>query len=455
MRRLSIRARLTLWYGVVLFIVLVFASMLVVTVHARLERDRLDEELAAALHTVSGVMRNEIDERLALKEAAGDMLDELNLPGISVGILDESGVLLAATPAVPRPTDGQLRDATLPVVVDLGGDRVRVRSAPAHHHAFAFHVAAWTSMQGVEREDRTLRDALLLGVPIALLLAGVGGWLIATRSLQPLAAMARQADAIDQGLQGARLAVPNPGDELGSVAKAFNALLDRVGGSLRAQRAFMADASHQLRTPVSVVRTAAQVTLSRTARSDEEYRDSLEIVSRQAERLSKMVDDMFMLAMVDAEGRPLQRAPLYLNEIVDGVARDAAPLAIERGLAIAAAADDDVPFTGDEHLLRQMIWNLVDNALRHAPAGTTIALALERQPGQVHILVTDAGSGVGLADRERVFDRFVRLEGSGGTAGAGLGLPIARWIAQAHGGQLAIDDIGHGCRFRITLPLAD
>ena len=454
MTRLSIRARLTLWYSVVLFVVLVVAGLLVITVHGQIELARLDNELAAALQTVAGVLRTEIDERMELKQAAGDMFEELNLAGLGVAVLDEGGASLAATNA--GLSEAQLKDVgTRPAFFDGHDGRWRARATVAQYRGFTFRLAVWASMQPLDREDTTLREAVLLGVPLALVLAGMGGWVITTRALRPLADMALQADAIDQGLKRARLTVPNPTDELGSVAKAFNALLDRVAGAMGEQRAFMADASHQLRTPVSVVRTAAQVTLSRPNRTDDEYRESLDIVSHQAQRLTRMVDDMFMLAMVDADGRPLQRAALYINEIIDSVARDAALLGIEREITITSAAPEDVPFTGDEHLIRQMLWNLVDNALRYAPVHSTIALAVERRPGVVHITVADEGPGVAPADRDRIFNRFVRLESSGGTAGAGLGLPIARWIAEAHGGQLALDDERHGCRFRITLPAAD
>jgi heavy metal sensor kinase len=456
--RLSIRARLTLWYGVVLLLVLAIAGVAIVSLHARLELARMDEELAGAAQTVAGVVRAEIDERLALPPAAADMLDQLNLPGIGVAVVTPAGEIVASTSRVrePRVSDDQIKSAPAsPDFVTHGDERMRRLSRVDHYRNFSYVVAVWTSGEDSERETGTLRQAIWTGLPLALLLASAGGWAIARSSLRPLADMARQADSVDRGLTDAQLHVPNPDDELGLMARAFNRLLWRVSESLRVQRAFMADASHQLRTPVSVVRTTAQVTLSREDRSAEEYRESLEIVTRQSQRLTKMVDDMFMLAMVDANGRPLQRAPLYLNELVDGVARDAAPLALERGVTVANTPGDDLPCNGDEHLLRQMLWNLVDNALRYSPAGSTITMSISKRGDQAEVAVTDDGPGIPAADRERVFDRFVRLESAGGAAGAGLGLPIARWIAEAHGGTLALADTAGGCCFRITLPCTD
>lgn len=412
--RLSIRARLTLWYSVVLLAVLAVAGIAVVSLHSRLGRERVDDELAAAAETAQGVLRNEINERLALPEAVDDMLEELNLPAFGIAVLNPAGELLGSTNArAPHLEQASIKSApSTPAFADDRGDRMRILGVSGRHDKYDYRVVVWTSMQPLARESATLQQAIWLGVPVAIALAAIVGSVIAKHSLQPL------------------------------------------DDALRMQRAFMADASHQLRNPVSIVRTSAQVTLSREERSSDEYRESLEIIGRQSERLSKMVDDMFMLAMVDAQGRPLQRAPLYVNEIIDDVVRDAQPLTIERGVTIARDDSEDVPFEGDEELIKQMIWNLVENAIRHSPAGGAIRLSLARSAAGIEITVSDDGPGIAAADRDRVFNRFVRLESASGGAGAGLGLPIAKWIAEAHGGGVVLDDTPHGCRFRITLPVS-
>lgn len=414
MSRLSIRARLTLWYSFVLFAALAVAGVVVISLQSRLGLQRIDAELVDAASTVKGVLRNEIDERLALPEAADDMLNELKLPGIGVAVLTTDGAVLASTnDRAPHLPEAAITSATTtPTYAGNAAEQFRRLSSGDAHGPDRYTIVVWTSMQQLALERATLQQAIWLGVPIAIALASFFGSMIAKRSLRPL------------------------------------------DDALNMQRAFMADASHQLRTPVSVVRTAAQVTLSRSDRTADEYRESLEIISRQSQRLSKMVDDMFMLAMVDAHGRPLQRAPLYLDEVIGDVVRDAQPLAVERAVTLTNTPVDEVPFTGDEHLLRQMIWNLVENAVRHASAGGRIELSLSRNVDHLEIVVADDGPGIAAADRSRVFDRFVRLETASGGAGAGLGLPIARWVAEAHDGSLVLDDAARGCRFRITLPLA-
>jgi len=452
--QLTIRARLTLWYSAVLFAVLIGAATGVLSLHERLEVARVDEELIAAAHTVNGVLRNEFSERLTPLEAVHDMLEELDLPLTGVAVVDPAKGVLGSRMSGPLQLDQTLILAATETPTFAGQqNEIRIRSVGSDIDGVRYHIVVWNALGEVDREEDTLQRALVLGIPLALLLAVVGGWAVGSRSLRPLADMAQQANEIGPRGSGQRLTVANPGDELGTLAGAFNALLGRLSVSLQAQRAFMADASHQLRNPVSVVRTAAQVTLSRPDRTDEEYRESLEIIARQSVRLTKMVDDMFTLALADADARPLQKAPLYLDEVVDTVARDAVPLAAARRISVKGDTSGDVPFVGDEHLLRQMVANLVENAIRHTREGGTIVVSLERAGNKVCVRVRDEGPGIEPADRSRIFERFVRLDTAGGESGGGLGLPIARWIAEAHGGSLDLESSSErGSCFVITLP---
>jgi signal transduction histidine kinase len=311
----------------------------------------------------------------------------------------------------------------------------------------------WTSLGPLQAERQNLERAMLLGIPLSVGLAVAAGLGIGRRALRPLEAMVRQTAAIDGRSPSARLTGFNPHDELGTLGRGFNALLDRLAASLQQQRVFMADASHQLRTPVSVVRTSAQVMLTREGRSEEEYRDSLDVIARQARKLTRMVDDMFTLALADADALPLQPAPLYLDELVDEATEDVRMLAVAKDIRLSTELAGETPFLGDEHLLRQMLTNLLENAIRHTPPLGTVTVSLTRSPDGVRLVVADAGSGIDSADAERVFDRFVRLDAAGREAGGGLGLPIARWIAESHGGTLVLVTTGpQGSRFEISLP---
>jgi len=224
--------------------------------------------------------------------------------------------------------------------------------------------------------------------------------------------------------------------------------------TLQRQRQFMADASHELRTPVSVIQSAADVTLSREERSGAEYRDAVAMIGTEARRLSRLVDDMLVLARADAGGYPLKKEPLYLNELVLDCQRSVAMLGRDRDVRVEASAPDDVPFSGDESLLRRMILNVLQNAVHHTPEHGLVQLDVSPNGKSVDIRVIDQGRGIAAVDRDRIFDRFVQLDAARHGAGAGLGLPIARWIAEAHGGTLSVESTSDaGSTFRIALPL--
>jgi signal transduction histidine kinase len=214
----------------------------------------------------------------------------------------------------------------------------------------------------------------------------------------------------------------------------------------------MADASHELRTPVSIARTAAQVTLGGGARSEAEYRESLAIIADQMKRVTRVVDDMFLLALADLDARPLDRRDFYLNEVVTDCVRAANVLATARQVAIAAdVGTADIAATGDEGLVREMVMTLLDNAIRHTPSQGQVTVTVAEDDGAVELAIEDSGPGIPVASQERVFDRFVRLDARG--PGAGLGLSIAKWIADQHGWQLRVDGRGQtSSRFVLTMP---
>jgi signal transduction histidine kinase len=220
------------------------------------------------------------------------------------------------------------------------------------------------------------------------------------------------------------------------------------------QRQFTADASHELRTPVALVRAAADVTLSRDHREEAEYREALAIVSNQARRMSRLVEDMLVLARADAGGYPLRPVDLYFDEVIAECCRAVDVLAAERGVTIRSSGAPEIPFRGDEDLLRQLVLNVLQNAVQHTPEGGSVAIAIERDAAVVKMRVTDTGSGVPPGDEQRIFDRFVQLDPSRRGQGTGLGLPIARWIAEAHHGTLVLERSGAGgSTFCVSLPV--
>jgi two-component system, OmpR family, sensor kinase len=337
--------------------------------------------------------------------------------------------------------------------VTLNGANYRMvgRRVAANGHAFVVLVLA--AMAPLEADQRELFGTLSVGIAAALLVAIVGGLLIGKLALRPLSAMAGQAAALGERNLASRLVAPNARDELGQLASAFNGLLGRLSSVLSSQRQFMADASHQLRTPVSVLRTTADVTLRRAHRPEDDYREAITIVTEQAVRLTRLVDAMFVLSRAEAGGRTLRPEPVYLDEIVAECARGLSVIAGERDVRVETTGDTDVAFVGDDDCLRQLFMNLLDNAVAHTRAGGLVTAHTNVTEQQINVRITDQGDGIAAADRERIFERFTRLDRH--RPGAGLGLPIARWMAEAHGGTLELDSSSReGSVFVVTLPRA-
>jgi len=449
---LPLRVRLTVFYTVVLVFVLCAVGVDVWWVEWRLGLRRLDRELEGLSATVTNVMQEELGEGVSVEGAAQEASHTVSIPDRAIAILDGSGRPLAANwnglPWSSRVLPERDFDVWT-LTTDAG--RWRVRAEPRRYgHTTVWHVVA-SSLRDVEKEQHEVVETISLALFIVFLLAGGGGLWIAQLALRPITEMARQATHITT-TGSETLGAAARRDELGAFATAFNGLLTRLRDALRTQRQFMADASHELRTPVSVVRTATDVALSRPARDEGEYREALAIVGTQARRLSRLVESMLVLARADAGGYPVQHVELYLDEIVTECCRAVAMLCEERGVTIHGGPWPETPFSGDEDLLRQLVLNVLQNAVQHTPPGGIVAVDLTNTAGAVTIAISDSGPGIPAADRNRIFERFVRLDSARTGSGAGLGLPIAKWIAEAHGGSLVLADSGpRGSTFRIAL----
>ena len=264
--------------------------------------------------------------------------------------------------------------------------------------------------------------------------------------LAPVTAMSQQADRIGAANLHERLPVTNPHDELGHLAETFNRMLDRVDNAFEQQRRFMADASHELRTPVAILRGEADIALLSDGRTREEYRGALVVVHDAADRLSRTVNDIFLLARVDASQVPTAPAPLYLDELVADTCRAMRSLAAQRGVTLTCETAGEIPYVGDSVLLERLVMNLVDNAIKYSDDGGTVSARLDRNAQGVWLTVVNGGPGIPAEAQPHVFDRFYRVDaartaaarGAAVSSGSGLGLAIARWIAELHGGAVEL-----------------
>jgi two-component system OmpR family sensor kinase len=464
----SVRARLTLWYVSVLAAVLVAVGIMIYVLLGRGLYGRIDENLRAVTGIAVTSLTNDLAEGQSVEDAARSTAAELFSDQAMIAIYDGRGRLLAEQGrddeldvVLPRADSIPSHGSVLYTAAENDGDdrhRMAVRRARIAGSGTDYIILASTDLEATDDELESLRGILLYVVAGALVIAGIVGWFLARHSLAPVVVMAERARRIGVGNLGGSLPVANPRDELGRLAATFNELLARLAGSFAQQRQFMADASHELRTPVATARTAAAVALQQPHRSEDEYRETLQIIEQQTGRLARVVDDMFILARADAGNYPMQRAPLYLDELVDDVARAARILAARKQVSIEHTVEANAPFTGDEDLLRRMVGNLVDNAVKHAPAGSTVRLDLARNALGFVIEVSDTGAGIPKALQPHIFERFyrgdaARQRGETDSGGAGLGLAIARWIGREHRGDVTlVHSIGDATKFRVVLP---
>lgn len=443
MRTLTLRARLTVWYTVVLVVVLFAGGAGVWWMQGRIGIRRIDGELADVNATVVRIIGNELKEQEPVRAAATEAAETVADSNLAVAVFDPSGELLASRTNGVELRDiggGSLDGAWTKAGADGGW---RIRSQVERIGAANVQIVLARPLTDLDRENRELLEAMVIGIPIVLALAAGGGWWLASIGLAPITAMA--ARAVQLPLGGTEdLGEPGRLDELGQLTVAFNGLVVRLRTALRTQRQFMADASHELRTPVSIIRSASDVALNRDHRAEDEYRETLGIVSNQASRLGQLVADMLVLARADSGGYPIRATDLDLSEVVDDCRRAVRVLAEERGVKIRSTEMAETPVHGDEDLLRRLVINLLSNAIEYSPAGGSVSIGVQPDQSAVRIRVADSGPGIPEADRARIFDRFVRLDEARSGKGTGLGLPIARWIAEAHGGTLVLESSGPG-----------
>lgn len=465
----TIRARLTLWYVSALALALLVGSVSIYVLLGRSLNSRVDDGLRALISIASTSLSNDLAEGQDITDAARSTAAELASEDQMVAIFSPEGALLADAgrepdlpAALPKTGVGLGQAPTLYTVSESDEPddrhRIAVQQIELTPSGVRYIVMTSNSLEAIDDDLQSLRDVLLLVVPLMVGVAAVGGWLLARHSLAPVMQMADRARRISGEQVIGRLPVANPRDELGRLAETFNELLDRLGASLNQQRQFMADASHELRTPVTTARTAASVALQQPHRDEHDYRETLEIVEQQTTRLSRIVEEMFLLARADAGQTPLHKTRMYLDEVLVEVARSARVLSLPHQINIEISGDTSAAMLGDEDLIRRLFVNLLDNAVRHSPERSTVRVALRRAGANYEATVTDEGSGIPAHAHAAIFERFYRGDVSRsrhqGSDGAGLGLALARWIARAHGGDVVLAGSSpSGSTFIVTLAI--
>jgi heavy metal sensor kinase len=455
----SVRVRLALWYVAALAAVLATYAAVVFLFVRHSFRETLDSAVYAdadrALDAVSAWTGG---GHLWRPDAA--RLDAEN-EDLWMLVLGPDGAPRFQSPAAARLplADDPARAATVAdggivsaAAATAGGGRLRLLSGTVHVANAPFTILVARSEAATEHDLRVLLVVLIAGVPVGVGAAGLGGYVLARRALAPVDRMSEMARAITAARLTDRLPVENPHDELGRLAAAFNDLLARLQAAFERMRQFTADASHELRTPLTAMRSVGEDGL-RERRSDAGYRDVIGSMLEDVDRLTTLVDALLTLSRADAGDGLAPLEPVDLAEIAHDVAAQLAVLAEEnRQTILVEGAAPAV--RGHRVALRQALVNLVDNAVKHGPSDRPILVRLSRAPGSAVIDVVDQGAGIPAEHRAKIFERFYRVDParSRERGGAGLGLAVARWAVELHGGRLEYRDVPGGSVFRMTLP---
>ena len=451
----SVRMRLTLWHAAAMVLVLsVYASVIYVYV-ARSASESLNRQLSndfwVAINTI-----DRTDDGTFTSMPPIETSEDEELPWVQMWSQDGRSLLFQNAEAQRRPLP---ESGTLAANVQ---DRVAVVDA----RPFAMHVLSRrNSIYGVpvvlqvarseaamRRDMRGLVFILIVGLPLAVAIAGFGGYVLARGALAPIERMTERARLISAERLGDRLPVDNPEDEMGRLASVFNETLARLEESFEQMRRFTADVSHELRTPLTSIRSVGEVGL-RGHRDEARYRAIIGSMLEEADRLASLVDRLLTLSRAETHQATLSFETVDLRRLADDIATDLAVLAEEKRQTIAVEGQGHAQASADRLALRQAVMNLVDNAIKFTPAGGIVRLRVTETTSDAVIEVIDSGPGVPADARAHIFDRFYRVDDGGTTRGSGLGLSIAKGAVEAHGGRLTLESTGAtGSTFRISIP---
>ena len=451
MKTLPIRTRLTIWYFLIIATALVGFAVFALAVMRQSIYTTVDEQLkdrAVAMQLL--IERSGEDIGDTVREHA-----ELQSGSQLLQVSDGDGKFLYRAPlmerlGVPAPSgnQGYIESAEyneLPL-------RILSTTVTAGGHQFVLQVAEPMDdyLEALER----FRTAMFVGIPVLLVVAAAVGYWMSTRALRPVDQITHAAQMINPQDLSQRITVPQSGDELQRMAETLNQMLQRIESAVTRITQFTADASHELRTPVALIRTRAEVTLAKPRNADQ-YRDALMEVLAESERTTALIENLMTLSRADAGSETLSFDKTNVTEITADVCAQARTLAEAKQLQWSANIPEAAIWVrGDAHALRRLLLILIDNAVKYTPPSGSVSLALQRNGTQAEIRVRDTGIGISEADLPHIFERFYRADKarSRELGGTGLGLSIGRWIANAHGGEIKVESSTNGSVFLVVIP---
>jgi heavy metal sensor kinase len=451
----SIRVRLTGWYALVLSLMLiVYATATFVAVRHEFF-EQLDDQIHDDFESVEGFLKPTPDGRVAWSGDRPRDPDNDEDRGSQVWSAggDEiyrSGAFVVLPPVALVTMGGQARYES----IVSNGHRWRTLTGTSLVGGRSVAIRVSRSEERVRGQLWEVLTVLVFGFPLVVALAGVGGYVLARRALTPIDHLASEARRITADRLHERLSVPNQHDEIGRLAAVINETFARLESSFDQLRRFTADASHELRTPLSVIRSIGESGLGET-RTPAEYKEAMGSMLEEVDRLTNLVDTLLRLSYGDAGTVRLSRASIDLGQLTRDVVSSLGILAEERHQELRLEVADGVHVSADRLVLREAITNVVDNAIKYSPHGSTVDIRVRVEGNRALLTVADEGPGIAPEHRERIFDRFFRLDEarSRDSGGTGLGLAIAKWAVEVNGGQISVEPArAGGSVFTIELP---
>jgi heavy metal sensor kinase len=461
MRRLSIGVRLTLWYLSIFALaqILFGAGMWFILRHNLY--DLVDDGLEAQVDDLKNFLQSQPrDSSIAKLQEEVNETYAIEHSGEYLELYAENAQLIYASAFMEAHQSALFPPDQIPRPI-MRSRRIDGRPFRFALQKLAVNGHAYTVEMGIPADDvvgtlHLFRSYLLMLAPVLLLVAAGGGYWLSRRALSPVDALVRTAREVSGTNLNSRLQKLETGDELQRLSDTLNEMLDRIESAFLRITQFTADASHELRTPVSLIRTEAELALRRS-RGEAEYKESLRHILLEAERTTVLIEQLLSMARTDSGRETLRLQPVDLRQTLRRLVDGWQQVATIRDLQFSASLDASETFVmGDETLLRRLADILLDNAFKYTPSPGSVHLSLESQSESVVISIQDSGVGVAEEDQSKIFERFYRVDKARSRAqgGAGLGLAIAQWIVTQHRGSIAVESSpGHGATFRVELPM--
>lgn len=456
----SIKFRFTIWYLLVLVILLTALSVGVYFYLSRSLYWNLDDSLelrSVQLRSISSILQSinqgefeqELGEIVILYFYSGGQLEEVSPQGTNITVPNElisQAIAGKSSFATVQIAEGErLRLLVVPINVSILGPPPGIQPAAL--------VIAHSTKQ-IDQALAGLVRTLIIAIPLALALAAGGGIFLARRALEPVDKISQTAQEIEESDLSRRINV-NTKDELGRLAATLNEMIGRLERAFQRQKQFTSDASHELRTPLAVIEAESTLALQKE-RPSSDYQQSLEIISQESRQMSSLIDQLLTLARADAGKEQWNFTEIDLGKLISNLSTDVEVLCQEKGLSFQLGQIQDLVVKGDEARLRELFMNLLDNAIRYTPSPGTVSVSFRREGQMANIAITDTGIGIPAEDMPFIFERFYRVDKSRSRAegGSGLGLAICRHIAEVHGGKIEVESqVGVGSTFSVWLPL--